>query len=951
MAAVRDTAWSLQRLRPLRRQPVPAFAAWTLIVALSLFWNLQNTQRQIMDMAYAEARANLNKDITLRRWATDHGGVYVPVTERQQSVPWLGHVPGRDVVTTDGLRLTLLNPATMLRQMMDRYAAGYGIRGRITGLKTLNPANAPDSWERRQLEAFARGDKTEVWAVAELAGQPHLRYLRAMFMEPGCEKCHAILGYKLGDMRGATGVNLPLAPYYERIDNARRGLGLSHGAIWLLGLAGIEYSVRRGRARQRQRQEAEAERDRAERRYRILFEQSRDGILTIDPQTMGFVAFNAVAYEQLGYRRDEFAAMGLGDIEVDDAPAALARYRQLAREQGWDSFETCHRHRDGSLRDIEVVAQSLIIDGRPMLHATCRDITDRKVAEKELHLYANIFRNSGEGIMVTDHDNRIVAINPAFTALTGYQLADIRGANPRVLASGRTPRETYQMMWAALGESDFWQGELWDRRKDGSIYPKWTVISAIRDGHGAVTHHIASFTDISERKAAEERIHYLAHYDPLTGLLNRFNLDGRLEQSLLSAHRNGQQVAVVFIDMDHFKVINDTLGHHVGDRLLAEVGRRLQSVVRDSDIIARFGGDEFVVVLTAMSGAVTAASLAHKILQVLGEAYAIEHHVLHSTPSIGISVYPGDGLDGATLMKNADAAMYYAKQRGRNNIQFFTAAMNTAANERLTLERELRAALQEGQLELHYQPQVGTADGQVHGVEALVRWRHPQGGLIPPVKFVPVAEESGLIEDLGIWVLDEACRQLAAWRDEGIEDIQMAVNLSANQLRSPTLVDTVRAALDRYRLRGCKLELEITESVAMEDPDRAIERLRSLRELGVFLAIDDFGTGYSSLAYLKLLPIQRLKLDRAFVRDIETDDNDAAISAATIALAHSLGLAVVAEGVETEGQRAFLARHECDFLQGYLFGKPAAAGVWSQRWRSGARASAVDAACDADDLP
>ena len=905
-----------------------------MVLGGGLLWNLRHAEQQTMDMAYAEARTNLNKDITLRRWATEHGGVYVPITEKQQPVPWLSYMPDRDVTTTEGARLTLLNPASMLREMMDRYAADYGVRGRITALKYLNPANAPDAWEREQLEAFARGEKREVWEMAEMGGQPHLRYLRAMFMEPGCEKCHAVLGFKVGDVRGATGVNIPLAPYYQQIDSARSNLVLTHATIWLLGLSGIGLFARTARRREQQLQRKEEERTRAERRYRTLFEQSRDGIVTIHPETLRFVSFNTAAHQQLGYSREEFAGMYVTDVDIDVAvsPGKFSKHQEIIRERGWDSFETRHRHKDGSILDVQVVVQMLVVDERPTLHCTFRDITDRKRADRELYLYAKIFRHSGEGILVTDRDNRIVAINPAFARLTGYELEEIRGKDPRFLASGRTPRKTFEMMWAALQQSDFWQGEIWDRRKDGSIYPKWAVISVIRDSLGQVDRYIASFTDISERKAAEERIDYLAHHDPLTGLPNRLNLENRLEQSLLFAHRDGEQVSVMFIDLDRFKVINDTLGHHIGDQLLVEVARRLQAVARESDIVARLGGDEFVVVTKGAAIGGDVVPVANKILQKLAAPYLIGTNVLHSTASVGISVYPTDGTDSETLMKCADTAMYHAKEQGRNNIQFFTAAMNAAASVRLTIEQELRVALKEGQFEVHYQPQIRTEDGKVCGVEALVRWVHPKLGLTGPDRFISIAEESGLIEELGLWVLNEACRQLAAWRAQGIDSIRMAVNLSAQQLRSATLLDSVRAALNRHHLAGSDLELEITESVAMEDSDRAIVRMRSLRELGIQLAIDDFGTGYSSLAYLKLLPIQRIKLDRTFVRGIETDENDAAISAATLALAHSLGLTVVAEGVETEGQRAFLTTHKCDCLQGYLFGKPEAASVWTQRW-------------------
>jgi diguanylate cyclase (GGDEF)-like protein/PAS domain S-box-containing protein len=605
----------------------------------------------------------------------------------------------------------------------------------------------------------------------------------------------------------------------------------------------------------------------------------------------------------------------------------------MIRQRGWDDFETQHRHKDGTLRDVQVIVQRLSVNARTVMYTTFRDITERKAAERALDLYANIFRHSGEAILISDRDNHIVGINPACQRLTGYGLEDLLGKNPKVLSSGKTAPEVYQNMWASLTESGFWQGELWDRRKDGSIYPKWAAISAIRDARGAVSHYIASFTDISERKAAEERIDYLAHHDALTGLINRYSLESRLGQMLLSARRDHEVVAVLFIDMDRFKVINDTLGHHIGDQLLVEIARRLRACVRESDIVARLGGDEFVVALTGLAAPVDAAPVAGKILRALGEAYLLAGHTLHSTPSLGISVFPGDGEDSATLMKAADTAMYHAKEQGRNNYQFYTQEMNAAAGERLSLEQDLRVALRENQLELHYQPQVSADAGAPCAVEALVRWRHPSLGMVPPLKFIPVAEESGLIEAIGDWVLDEACRQLAVWRAEGIDAIRVAINLSARQLRAAGLVESVRAALRRHGLDGADIELEITETAAMENPERAIGQLRALRDLGVGLAIDDFGTGYSSLAYLKLLPIQTLKLDRAFVRDIESDENDAAISAATLALAHSLGLKVVAEGVETAAQRDFLVRHACDYLQGYLYGKPEPGATWSAAWR------------------
>lgn len=557
-----------------------------------------------------------------------------------------------------------------------------------------------------------------------------------------------------------------------------------------------------------------------------------------------------------------------------------------------------------------------------VLRARVKNILARKRNERQLRLAAHVFEFSGEAIMITDHNNLIIEVNPAFTRLTGYTQEAVRGQNPRMLSSGRSTPEQYQAMWQAIKSEGIWQGEMWDRHKDGGIYPKLMTVSVVKNYHGEIDYHIASFSNISDQKAAEERIRHIAHHDALTGLPNRLHLTVALEQALASAQRKQAQVAVMFIDMDRFKVINDTLGHHIGDLLLIEVAQRLRACVRESDIVARLGGDEFVIVLTGMTDDAAATVVASKMIHALGQPYQIENNVLHSSPSIGISIFPVDGQDIATLMKNADTAMYHAKDQGRNNMQYFTAAMNASAGERLELERDLRTALETGQFLLHYQPQVNASSTHICGVEALIRWHHPQRGLVPPLKFITIAEETGLIEPIGAWVLDEACRQLAAWKIAGITGVTMAINLSAHQLRSPHLVELVQQTLRRHGVAEGELEIEITESVAMANPERAIGRLQALRNLGVRLAIDDFGTGYSSLAYLKTLPIHSLKLDRAFVRDIETDTNDAAISAATLALAHSLGLKVVAEGVETTGQRDFLVAHHCDYLQGYLFGKP-----------------------------
>ncbi|MDA0191128.1 MAG: EAL domain-containing protein, partial [Proteobacteria bacterium] len=551
------------------------------------------------------------------------------------------------------------------------------------------------------------------------------------------------------------------------------------------------------------------------------------------------------------------------------------------------------------------------------------DITARCQAEERLQLAEKVFDNSPDAIMITDRDNRIVSVNEAFTLITGYAPDEVLGGNPRLLASGRHDDAFYAAMWRALREHGHWAGEIWDRRKSGEIYPKWMTINAVADRQsGELTHYVTMFSDITERKSSEERIHYLAHHDVLTGLPNRFTLGARLDQALVDARRHQWEVAVLFVDLDRFKIINDTLGHHIGDRLLIEVARRFSAVVRESDIVARLGGDEFVIVLPDLAGHADAATVAGKIIASLAVPVRIDDHELHTSPSIGISLFPTDGSDSDTILRNADTAMYHAKSLGRNNFQFYAEEMNRSTRERLDIERRLRQALARDEFELHYQPQFDTRAHRIAGVEALLRWNAGTGIPLGPDRFIPIAEESGLIVTLGEWVLRTACRQMKQWIDAGLPPLRVAVNVSPRQLHRQNFPEQVAAALAESGLPAHLLELEITESAVMEEPEEARAILVRLKEMGITLAIDDFGTGYSSLAYLKRFPIDHLKIDRSFVTDIERDANDAAIVVSIIALARSLGLKTIAEGVESDAQLALLREHGCDELQGYLFSRP-----------------------------
>jgi diguanylate cyclase (GGDEF)-like protein/PAS domain S-box-containing protein len=548
----------------------------------------------------------------------------------------------------------------------------------------------------------------------------------------------------------------------------------------------------------------------------------------------------------------------------------------------------------------------------------------QRIAAIKLEQAATVFEYSKEGIMVTDATNKIVSVNRSFVEITGYAAEEVIGQDPKILASGLHPLEFYDSMWAVIAETGSWQGEIWDRRKNGEVYPEALTIILVKNVDGAIINHLAIFSDISERKIAQERIQQLAHYDVLTGLPNRVLFSDRLEQAIISAQRNHTNIALLFLDIDRFKQINDTLGHGVGDRLLQNVGQRLLGCVREQDTVSRQGGDEFIVVLSD-AGSVGAELVAQKILQSIIQPYVIEQHDLRITASIGIAVYPDHAQDSETLIKYADVAMYQAKESGRNCYLSFHPAMNESSYERLKLENALRAALERDELRVYYQAQVNLHDGRITGCEALVRWQHPELGMIYPDKFIPLAEETGLIVSINHWVLEQAIKQCRAWRDTGFKALTMSVNLSAVQFRQHNLLQQIKSLLEKYDLPPGVLDLELTEGILMQGVERTLATLHELSAMGVILSLDDFGTGYSSLSYLKRFPIQQLKIDQSFVRDVITDASDATMVRTIILMAHSLKLDVIAEGVETQEQAEFLMQSGCERAQGYHFRRPVTA--------------------------
>ncbi|MDO9101409.1 MAG: EAL domain-containing protein [Candidatus Nitrotoga sp.] len=543
--------------------------------------------------------------------------------------------------------------------------------------------------------------------------------------------------------------------------------------------------------------------------------------------------------------------------------------------------------------------------------------------EKQLRLFAHIFNSVHEGIIVTDADKNMLFINPAFSTITGYSANDLIGKNLNLLHLGlMNDAFNHDDTWCSINETGCWQGEMVGRRKNDESYAECLSISTMKNDRGEINYYVGVFSDISERKAAEERMAYVVLHDFLTNLPNGLLLQDRLTQAISHAGREKHKVAVMCLDLDHFKAINDMLGHLVGDKLLQEVAKRISSVSRASDTVSRRGGDEFVIMLPDLETVDDATDIAVKLIDAISGLCMIDGNEIKITTSIGISIFPEDGCDGDSLIKYADAAMYHAKKNGRNNYQFFTNEMNQLALERMSIERKLCHAIEQQGFCLHYQPQVNLRSGRIIGVEALLRWNNPEIGMVPPEYFIPIAEETGLIIPIGEWVLREACRQNSEWRMLGLPKITVAVNLSAVQFRQNNFGEMIKEILCEYGLDPSGLELEITESAVMHNAEASIALLLELKAMGLKLAVDDFGTGYSSLSYLKRFPIDKLKIDQSFVRDITVDSDDAVIVSTIINMARTLKLKVIAEGVETAEQLSFLKHQECDEIQGYYFSKP-----------------------------
>ncbi len=665
-------------------------------------------------------------------------------------------------------------------------------------------------------------------------------------------------------------------------------------------------------------------------RLRAVLDGVESGVITISEK--GIVeSFNQSAEGIFGYAAGEVIGKNVSMLMPEPFHSEHDGYLENYLRSGVHKIigskrELMGRRKDGALFHMALGVGETRLNDRRVFIGSVRDISARKAEETELRIAAAAFE-SLEAMIVTDARGTILRVNQAFIDNTGYTPEECIGRNPRLLKSNRHDATFYQEMWQALLAAGRWEGEIWDRRKNGEVYPKWLSISAVKDADGAVTHYVGTHQDITERKQAEQRIAELAYYDQLTGLPNRTLLLDRLKQVITASARNDSYGALLFIDLDNFKTLNDTLGHDQGDLLLKLVAQRLTQCVRAGDTVARLGGDEFVAVLADMGtsdqdAANRTEAVGEKVLAALSQNYPLDTVAYRSTSSIGVTLFKGNRTSIDDALKQADLAMYKAKDAGRNALRFFDPDMETAVMERAVLEHDLRLAVHERQFLLHYQAQVFGA-GRVTGAEVLVRWQHPSRGLVSPGEFIALAEETGLILPLGHWVMETACRQLALWaaRPE-LAQLTIAVNVSAQQFRDHGFVASVLDILRQTGANPNRLKLELTESMLVANVEDIIGKMIALRERGVGFSLDDFGTGYSSLSYLKRLPLDQLKIDQSFVRDILVDANDAAIARTVVALADSLGLDVIAEGVETAAQRDFLAARGCRAYQGNFFSQP-----------------------------
>lgn len=971
----------------LKRWPFTLALAWTIAIAASLYWNYRQTETLLLEQARSELRANFFKDQAFRKWATRHGGVYVPVNHETEPDPFVAYLPERDVVTPSGRVLTLINPALMVRQFNEMAHQSYGAISHISSLRPLNPVNRPDPWEAQALKRLAEGAE-EVTEIAPINNAPYLRLIRPMVMAEACLDCHRQQGYREGELGGGVSVSVPLAPLEEAGKKRMLSLGLGHGILWLLGLTGIGIGARTLSRRIKEREKAYFALQESEDRSRSILATSLDAIITIDSEER-ITGWNQQAETIFGWGAAEVMGEPLSEkiIPPWQRQAHLQGIKRLL-ESGQTHFinrrvEVTGLRRNGEEFPLELAIAFIITDGKPAFSAFLRDISESKRSEEKIrrdfHLQqalAAVLETAIQPIPFKERlENALGSILATpWLALRGTGAiflvagdnrtlelaAQIGIAEPILQQCERVPFGECLCGRAAEGKIPVFAGKVDDRHTRS--YPDMQphghyclpILSGerllgvlnlyLQEGHqkseeelyflSAVSHALGGMI---QRHLAEEQLEHSAYFDALTGMPNRALLLERLDRCLKRELRRDElRYAVLFLDLDRFKNINDSLGHSCGDQVLITVAARLQQCIRPADTVARLGGDEFAILLDDITDIVDASQVAERIHAAMLQPFEFAGHEVFISTSIGITLGGPAYQSPEELLRDADTAMYRAKSQGTAKTSIFDEQMHAHVVALVTMETELRRAVERGELRVHYQPIVSAGSGTAIGFEALVRWQHPERGMVSPAEFIPVAEESGLIGSIGRWVLQEACRETQAWSSQYPQGSKLfvSVNLSAKQFLQPNLTEEILQALQESGLEPHRLHLEITESALLDNPETSKQILADLRSHGIHLYIDDFGTGYSALSYLHNFPFDALKIDRSFVSKLGEGSEHVGMVSAIIAIARSFGMDVIAEGVETSAQLEQLQELGCHNIQGYYFSRPlpaADATAWLTR--------------------
>lgn len=965
---------------PTSGVPVSSWAValavfWTGVVAVSLVWNIAHLRELVLEQAQIELRANFFKDLAFRNWATKHGGVYVPVTPETPPDPYVANMPERDVRTPSGRLLTLINPALMVRQFNELSSKDDGTRGHLSSLNPINPINQPDDWEAKALVQFSQGAK-EVTGIAEIEGKPYLRLIRPMVMGQKCLACHIQQGYREDDLAGGVSVSVPLAPLNAAADQRISGLATGHGVLWLFGVIGIGVSAHQLRRRIVEQEAMHQALEEHQDRTRAILGASLDGIIAINANNV-IIDWNTQAGQIFGWSHDEALGRSLSETIIPErfrAQHAAGLKRSL--ENGTTVLigrrvELAGLHRDGHEFPIEISISRITAAGVPCFSAYVRDISERKAAVDKINRDFHTQRVMAElletAMRPDPFEQRLqraleLVLSTPWLALKGSGcifLADPESGNLSMVAmhglsenieqTCATVEKGYCLCGQVAKTCELLFVDCIDERHDvhfpgmaehghycapilfdGALLG---VLNIYLDAHHQQTPEEVQFitaaahalSGMIQRHQAEQQLRYQAYHDDLTGMPNRTLFMDRLEQGLSFSERHpALRCAVLYMDIDRFKTINDSLGHTLGDQLLLEVSERIRACIRPEDTVARMGGDEFTILLEDVVEPADALRVSERLHTALQPPIMLEGREIVVSSSIGIAIAARDNRYASDLLRDADTAMYRAKSKGTGQTVLFDEGMHLHAVAQLTLESELRRAVERDELRVHYQPIVEASSGEVLGFEALARWEHPERGLVPPLEFIPLAEETGLIKDIGQWVLTEACRQLQEWRLRFPErpDLYMSINLSAKQFLQPNLVERIDAAIATIGVESRYIALEITESVLLNNPEAANRTLLDLKARGLHLYVDDFGTGYSSLSYLQNFPFDALKIDRAFVSRLTPGIEEAEMVSTIIAIARNFNMSVIAEGVENIGQLDRLIALGCRKIQGYYFSQP-----------------------------